>query len=61
MNKSKIGAALVALRPTFWHYCANPACGKRFSGINTAKFCSNACRQANKYAKKKAAAVTPPE
>ena len=60
MDKSKIAAALSALRPTFWHYCANPKCGKRFSGINTAKFCSNACRQANKYAKVKAAREAKP-
>ena len=59
MDKSKIGAALGALRKTAWHYCANPACGKRFSGISQAKFCSNACRQANKYAKAKAAKVPP--
>ena len=57
MDKAKIAAALAALRPTFWHYCGS--CGKRFSGVNTAKFCSNSCRQANKYAKKKAQAKPP--
>lgn len=56
MDKAKIGAALSALRKTTWHYCANPKCGKRFAGIAKAKFCSNACRQAVKYAKKVAAA-----
>lgn len=55
MDKAKIGAALGALRQTTWHYCANPNCGKRFSGIKQAKFCSNACRQAVKYAKKRTA------
>jgi hypothetical protein len=59
MDKSKIAAALSAMRKTQWHYCANPRCGKRFSGIKKARFCSNACRQANKYAKKKAAPPQP--
>ena len=53
MDKSKIAAALSALRKTTWHYCA--VCDKRFSGIKKAKFCSNACRQEDKYARKKAA------
>lgn len=53
MDKSTIGAALGALRKTTWHLCAQ--CGKRFSGIKQAKFCSNACRQAAKYARKVAA------
>jgi hypothetical protein len=61
MDKSKIGAALNALRETHWHYCAEPSCGKRFSGIKLAKFCSNACRQRAKYTKAKAARVKPPE
>lgn len=47
-----------ALRRTTWHNCG--VCGKRFSGILTAKFCSNACRQANKYAKIKAAREAKP-
>ena len=54
MDKSKIGAALGALRKTIWHHCA--VCEKRFSGIAQAKFCSNACRQKAKYRKKVAAA-----
>lgn len=53
MDKREIGAALSALRKTTWHHCL--ICGKRFSGISTAKFCSNACRQKAKYAKVKAA------
>lgn len=53
VDKAQIGAALSALRKTSWHYCAS--CGKRFAGISTAKFCSNACRQKAKYAKIKAA------
>lgn len=28
-------------------------CGKEFIGSNKAKFCSNACRQKNKYLKSK--------
>ena len=59
MDKSKIGAALSALRKTTWHYCAEPTCGKRFAGIAKAKFCSNACRQRAKYAKVKAKAQEP--
>lgn len=55
MDKAKVGAALAAMRRTSWHYCAEPSCGKRFAGIATAKFCSNACRQRAKYAKIKAA------
>ena len=61
MDKAKIGAALASLRGTHWHYCAEPSCGKRFSGIKQAKFCSNACRQRAKYAKIKAARDKPPE
>ncbi len=49
----RIGAALAAMRSTHWHFCLEPSCGKRFSGIKTAKFCSNACRQRAKYAKRK--------
>lgn len=58
MDKAKIGAALGALRKTTWHYCAEPSCRKRFSGIAQAKFCSNACRQRTKYAKIKASKVS---
>lgn len=58
MDKSKIGAALGALRKTSWHFCAS--CGKRFSGISQAKFCSNACRQRAKYAKVRARGQTEP-
>lgn len=54
MDKAKIGAALSALRKTTWHYCV--VCNKRFAGITKAKFCSNACRQKDKYARKKAQA-----
>ena len=49
----KPGAALAAMRGKHWHYCAEPSCGKRFGGIKTAKFCSNACRQRAKYARAK--------
>ena len=37
------GAALAALRRRVWHVCKS--CGKRFKGIATAIYCSNACRQ----------------
>ena len=43
----KPGAALAALRRKTWHLCR--VCGKRFSGIATALYCSNACRQKAKY------------
>lgn len=48
-----LGAALSALRHTSWHRCQ--VCEKRFSGIAKAVYCSNRCRQAAKYARKKAA------
>jgi ribosomal protein L34E len=48
----KPGAKLAAMRRTTWHVCQ--ICGKRFSGIATAKFCSNACRQKAKYQRGKA-------
>ncbi len=47
----KPGAALAALRRTTWHLCAS--CSKRFSGIAKAVYCSNACRQKAKYARRK--------
>jgi ribosomal protein L34E len=47
------GAALAALRKRTWHRCAQ--CGKRFSGIAKAVYCSNACRQKAKYARAKLA------
>jgi len=47
----KPGAALAALRGRHWHVCIS--CGKRFSGIKTAVYCSNACRQKAKYKRKR--------
>lgn len=47
----KPGAALAALRRTTWHYCL--VCGKRFSGIAKAVYCSNACRQKAKHQREK--------
>ncbi|MCQ8103539.1 hypothetical protein NP590_05425 [Methylomonas sp. SURF-2] len=38
-------------RYIYKHICANPACNAEFQGIKTARFCSNACRQANKRSK----------
>jgi ribosomal protein L34E len=49
----KPGAALAAKRRRTWHQCAQ--CGKRFSGIAKAVYCSNACRQKAKYARGKPA------
>jgi ribosomal protein L34E len=48
-TKERPGAALAALRKRTWHRCAQ--CGKRFSGIAKALYCSNACRQKAKYAR----------
>ena len=47
--KINIGAALASLRGRQWHFCK--ICEKRFSGIKTAIFCSNRCRQKEKYKK----------
>ena len=47
------GATLAAMRPTRSFVCA--WCGRAFMAKDTrAKFCSNRCRQANKYKKMKA-------
>jgi len=53
-------AELAKMRRKYDHKCE--WCGKEFRGINVALFCSNACRQANKYSKQKAkiAAMVPP-
>ena len=45
-------AALAALNQRIPHTC--PVCGKTFTGLKIARYCSNRCRQANKYAKTKA-------
>lgn len=46
------GAALRAMRPVKTYTCQQ--CGKAFTASDArAKFCSNACRQAAKYAKAK--------
>lgn len=50
------GAALAAMRRRTWHKCA--VCEKRFSGTSRAKFCSNACKQKDKYARTKATKTT---
>ena len=47
------GAALSALRRTTWHIC--PVCGVSFLALTRAKFCSNRCRQKDKYARSRAA------
>lgn len=38
------------MRKVIEHQC--PVCQENFLGLATAKFCSNRCKQANKYAKK---------
>lgn len=42
------------LRKIIGHTC--PICGIEFQALKIAKFCSNRCRQAAKYARKKAGA-----
>lgn len=50
------GAALAALRQTRSFVCA--WCGQTFTAKDSrARFCSNRCRQADKYARAKAANV----
>ena len=48
--KKNPGAELAAMRRRMWHRC--PQCGRRFSGIAKAVYCSNACRQRAKYQRK---------
>ncbi len=49
----KPGALLRSLRPVKTYTCQQ--CGKSFSASDArAKYCSNACRQAEKYARIKA-------
>jgi predicted nucleic acid-binding Zn ribbon protein len=48
------GSALSAMRRTTWHIC--PVCGASFLALARAKFCSNRCKQADKYARQKATA-----
>jgi predicted nucleic acid-binding Zn ribbon protein len=50
---SNPGAALAALRRHVAHTCA--VCGKAFSGLSRARYCSNRCRQAAKYARQRSA------
>ena len=51
------GAALAAMRPTRCFVCA--WCGKPFTAKDSrARFCSNRCRQADKYASAKAKTTT---
>ena len=47
----KPGAALRAMRPVLTYICQ--ICGKEFKASDTrAKYCSNACQQRAKYARK---------
>lgn len=47
------GHDLGAMRRRINHVC--PICGRTFVAIRKARFCSNRCRQAEKYRKTKAA------
>jgi hypothetical protein len=46
----RAGAALASMRKLDWHICLQ--CKELFSGIKTAKYCTNACRQAAKRERK---------
>ena len=48
------GAALSGMRKIIDHVC--PVCNETFRGITKAKFCSNRCRQKDKYQRSKAKA-----
>jgi predicted nucleic acid-binding Zn ribbon protein len=48
---SAAARALANLRRKIAHACA--VCGKRFKGLKTAVYCSNACRQKAKYQRSK--------
>lgn len=45
------GFILAAQRRQIPHTC--PVCGQGFTGIKTARFCSNACKQRDKYIRRK--------
>ena len=46
-------SALAAQRRRVSHTC--PVCGKSFTALKTARYCSNACRQKAKYRRGKGA------
>lgn len=55
MSKATNPAAeLAAMRKIHEHKCTQ--CGEPFEGIRQAKYCSEACKQRAKYARKKEAA-----
>jgi predicted nucleic acid-binding Zn ribbon protein len=58
-GKSEAGAALSALRRRAQIVCA--VCGTSFTALRTARYCSNRCRQAAKYARSKQFNVKQPE
>jgi recombinational DNA repair protein RecR len=53
-KRTTIASKLADMRKKVLHDCLQ--CGKRFSGIKVAKFCSDSCRQKAKYQRKIAAA-----
>ena len=57
MTTSTPGAALAAMRPTRAYRCQ--VCGKTFTAKDRrAKYCSNRCKQRNKYQQMKATKTT---
>ena len=50
--RSEVGKKRAAQREVVEHTCE--WCGKKFHALKIAVFCSNRCRQANKYAQVKA-------
>lgn len=51
MTTKTAGQSLAACRRQVQHTC--PVCGNHFIALRTARFCSNRCRQAAKYAAKR--------
>ena len=52
-KKNKAGKALAACRVPKTFFCA--VCSVEFTALNRAKFCSNRCKQKDKYYKNKEA------
>lgn len=52
-NTVSIGQLLASMRETVTHTC--PACGREFTGIYIATYCSDRCRNAAAYVRRKAA------
>jgi len=50
-KKKSPGSALAAMRKIITHSCF--VCNEKFEGTTRAKFCSNKCKQADKYKRSK--------